>query len=149
MGSLIDQNDDSELLPPKAEKSNQWVQNYVAVMGAPPDEAEEPTSFQVAALEKRTVIQGQAPFVDFGIWLPFNRKTGKLQKVKSYTPLGDGSYLYQDIPGPASFKAWTGSWRVFKCACIMLGIVSLSALECYFRLIERLPAVLGFDHGCR
>eukprot|EP00435_Cladocopium_sp_Y103_P072900 s399_g41.t1 len=138
MGSLVDQSDESELLPPTMEDVNKWHQNYVAIMGAQPDETEEPTSSQLAALAKRTLSNRQAPYVDFAIWVPFGRRMAKLQKAKVYTPLGDGTYLFQDIPGPSSFQAWACSWRVFRCACVMLGIVSIAALECYYRHIEKL-----------
>ena len=138
MGSLIDQADESELLPPGMDEVNRWFQNFVAVMGAAPDETEEPTSGQVAALAKRAVTNKQAPYVDFAVWVPYGRRMAKLQKAKIYTPLGDGTFLYQDIPGPASFQAWSCSWRVFRCASIMLGLVSIAALENYFRHIEKL-----------
>ena len=138
MGSLIDQSDESELLPPAMKEVNKWHQNFVAVMGAPPDETEEPTSGQIAALAKRSVSNKQAPYVDFAVWVPYGRRMAKLQKAKVYTPLGDGTFLYQDIPGPASFQAWSCSWRVFRCARVMLGLVSIAALENYFRHIEKL-----------
>eukprot|EP00435_Cladocopium_sp_Y103_P037004 s2894_g9.t1 len=138
MGSLIDQSDESELLPPAMDDVNRWFQNYIAVMGAAPDETEEPTSSQVAALAKRTLVNKQAPYVDFGIWVPFGRRMAKAQKAKVYTPLGDGTFLYQDVPGPASFQAWASSWKVFRCACVMLGVVSIAALENYYRHIEKL-----------
>ena len=44
MSSLIDQQDESELLPPNAADIDRWYQNYVVTMGAQPDEAEEPTT---------------------------------------------------------------------------------------------------------
>ena len=76
--------------------------------------------------------------MDFAVWVPFGRRMAKLQKTKVYTPLGDGTYLYQDIPGPASFQAWSCSWKVFRCACTMLGVVNIAALENYFRHIKKL-----------
>jgi len=52
MNSLIDQQDESELLPPPATEVDKWYQNYIVAMGAQPDETEEPTSAQLAALHK-------------------------------------------------------------------------------------------------
>ena len=138
MASIIDQQDDSELLPPGSMQINNWFQNYITVMGAPPDETEEPTGAQLAALFKRTVINGQAPYVDFAVWVPYGRRMSKVNKTRVYTPLGDGSYLYKDLPGPGSFQAWTSSWKVFKAACIMLNIANLAALEAYFRAMEKM-----------
>ena len=138
MQSLIDQCDESELMPPEAKDVNRWWQNYIAIMGAAPEESEEPTSSQVASLAKRVLTNNQAPYCDFAIWLPFGRRTSKTQKTRTYTPMGDGSFLYRDIPGPGSFQAWTCSWKVFKWAALMLNIVNLAALELYFRHIEKL-----------
>lgn len=138
MASIIDQQDDSELLPPGSLQVNNWFQNYIAVMGAPPDETEEPTGAQLAALHKRTNLNDQAPYVDFAIWVPYGRRMSKVNKTRVYTPLGDGSYLYKDLPGPGSFQAWTSSWKVFKAACLMLNIANLAALEAYYRTIEKL-----------
>ena len=57
MSSLIDQADDSELLPPSNSELNKWHQNYVAIMGAQADESEEPSPNQLAALFKRVFRQ--------------------------------------------------------------------------------------------
>ena len=40
MSSLIDQSDDSELLPPATCEINTWLQSYHSIMGAMPEEAE-------------------------------------------------------------------------------------------------------------
>lgn len=138
MSSLIDQADDSELLPPTNGELNKWHQTYVAIMGSQPDEAEEPSPNQLAALHKRVFINDHPPYCDFGVWLPFERKMTKVHRFRVYTPLGDGSFLQKDLPGPGSFQAWMASWRVFRVACLMLNVATLSALENYARHIERL-----------
>ena len=147
MSSLIDQSDDSELLPPTNAELNKWHQTYVAIMGSQPDEAEEPSPNQLAALHKRVFINDHPPYCDFGVWLPFERKMTKTHRFRIYTPLGDGSFLQKDLPGPGSFQAWMSSWRVFRVACLMLNVATLSALENYARHIERLvtqwPAAWG------
>ena len=147
MSSLIDQSDDSELLPPSNAELNKWHQTYVAIMGSQPDEAEEPSPNQLAALHKRVFVNDHPPYCDFGVWLPFERKMTKTHRFRVYTPLGDGSFLQKDLPGPGSFQAWMSSWRVFRVACLMLNVATLSALENYARHIERLvtqwPAAWG------
>ena len=85
MSSLIDQADDSELLPPTNGELNKWHQTYVAIMGSQPDEAEEPSPNQLAALHKRVFT--------------------KVHRFRVYTPLGDGSFLQKDLPGPGSFQS--------------------------------------------
>eukprot|EP00438_Fugacium_kawagutii_P003145 Skav224992 [mRNA] locus=scaffold373:32709:39847:- [translate_table: standard] len=53
MSNLIDQGDDSELLPPSSGEISKWLQQYLAVMGAMPEESEEPSPNQLAGLAKR------------------------------------------------------------------------------------------------
>ena len=138
MASLIDQSDDSELLPPSNTQVNAWLQNYMAIMGSVPEEAEEPTANQLAALAKRVFSDGAAPYVDMGVWGPYERKLSKSHKCRVITPLGDGSFWQRDLPGPASYQAWLAAWRVFRSAALMLNVASLSSLEIYQRFIERL-----------
>ena len=138
MSSLLDQSDESELVPPHTDKVQAWVQRYVTTMGSTPEEEEEATDAQLAALYKRTVILKQAPYCDFSVWTPFGRRALRSQKFRTYVPLGDGSYLVKELPGPQNLQQWMASWRVFKVAAISLGIVTLSALQQYEKLIERL-----------
>ena len=147
MANLLDQTDDSELHPASRDQVQAWQQCYLQVMGAPPQEEEDVTDQQLAALNKRIHVQGMAPYVDFSVWLPFGRKAMKSQKFRTYFPLGDGSYLMKDLPGPQSFQQWLVSWRVFKTGAIMLSAVSLASLQLYERAIEKLviqwPKVWG------
>ena len=138
MSTLVDAQDESELLPPSNEEVNQWTQAYVTIMGSLPDPAEEPTSAQLAALAKRTVAHDCAPYTDFSVWTPFARRTMKNQKYRTVFPLGDGSYLTKELPGPSTFQAWLGCWRVFKSAALMLNICTLASLTSYERFVERL-----------
>ena len=52
MSALIDQSDDSELVPPTSVEINGWLQNYHAIMGAMPEESEEPSPNQLASFSK-------------------------------------------------------------------------------------------------
>ena len=153
MASLIDQGDESELLPPKAEDVDRWAQNFYTIMGAPPDDSEEPTGAQLAALFKKVYTENLPPYTDFAVWVPFERRMSKVQRYRVVTPLGDGSYLQRDLPGPPSFMSWKASWAVFKTAALMLNICTLAALDTYFRLIERLttqwPQCWGHLRGRR
>ena len=138
MSALLDQSDDSELLPPGAAEIERWTQAYLVLMGAHPDETEEPTANQLAALAKRTLTLDQAPYAEFAVWLPYERKTAKNIKCRVFTPLGDGTFLQRELPGPSSYLGWTASWKVFRTACLMLGIASMASLEAYARHIEKL-----------
>ena len=138
MSSLIDQQDDSELQLASNAVVNKWLQNYMTLMGSLPDRTEEPTPAQLSALHKKVVTNDNAPYVDMSIWVPFERRMSKVQKCRTYHPLGDGSFLVRDLPGPSSHQGWLASWRVFKCAALMQELVSLAALQSYERHIEKL-----------
>jgi hypothetical protein len=83
-------------------------------MGSQPDETEEPTASQLAALYKKVYTENRAPYCDFSVWTPLGRRMSQIQKCRVYTPLGDGSYLQKDFPGPGTHAA---------AACIMLNNV--------------------------
>lgn len=138
MSALIDQQDESELVPVPNSTLNKWTQVYVTLMGSLPDRTEEPTSSQLSALAKRVLDLDYPPYVDMPVWVPFERRLAKVQKRRTYHPLGDGSYLVKDLTGPPSHQGWLASWRVFKCAALMLEIISLAALSAYERHIEKL-----------
>eukprot|EP00435_Cladocopium_sp_Y103_P025911 s2755_g6.t1 len=138
MSSLIDQQDESELLPPSSSDVDRWYQSYIVTMGSPPDESEEPTPSQLAALHKKVFIENRPPYCDFSVWTPFERRMSRIQKCRIYTPLGDGTYLQKDLPGPGSYTAWKASWNVFRAACIMLNICSMASLEAYSKQVEKL-----------
>ena len=138
MANLIDQPDDSELLPPTSQEVNGWLQNCVAAMGASPQEAEEPSPHQLAGLAKRIFKDGGAPYCDFGVYGPYECKLAKTLKCRVFVPLGDGSFLQKELPGPPTYQAWLASWRVFRTSCLMLNVVNLAALEVYEKHVERL-----------
>ena len=138
MSSLIDQTDDSELAPPAKTQLDQWLNAYTAVMGSSPQEEEEPTEGQLAALHKRVYILLQPPYTDFAVWQPFGRKLQKTQKFRTHIPLGDGTFLLKELPGPQNLQQWLLSWRLFKVAAICLDIASLASLQLYEKTIERL-----------
>ena len=138
MANIIDQGDDCELVPPDLARVQQWHQRYIATMGAPPVEEEEASDAQLAGLYKRVMEMNMAPYVDFGIFQPFSRRAMRSSEFRTYIPLGDGSFLMKELPGPQNYAQWLTCWRVFKVAAISLGITSVAALLLYERTIEKL-----------
>ena len=67
-----------------------------------PQEEEEPSEGQLAALHKRAFVLKGASYCDFAIWTLFSRKNLKLQKFRLYVPLGGGSYLMKDFQAKLS-----------------------------------------------
>eukprot|EP00971_Amphidinium_carterae_P264027 5237836-Amphidinium_carterae.1 len=74
------------------------------------------------ALHHRVVQLKQPPYVDFGIFGPFARKSLRAQRFRAYIPLPDGEFQVREMPGPANFSQWVAAWRVFAAACICLNI---------------------------
>ena len=138
MSTILDQADESEVAPAARTDIDRWMSNYVSIMGAPPPEEEEPSEAQLSALHKRVVTLAQAPYTDFGVFLPFSRRAIKSVKFRTYFPVGDGTFILKELPGPQNYQQWLLSWRVFKTSAIMLDIISLAALLRYEKLIERL-----------
>eukprot|EP00435_Cladocopium_sp_Y103_P014598 s616_g3.t1 len=138
MSNVVDQADDSELTLASRTQVDAWLGAYIALMGSPPLEEEEPSEAQLSALHKRVVVLGQAPYADFGVWLPFGRRTLRAQRFRSYLPVGDGSYILKEMPGPQNLLQWQSSWKVYRVALLMLGVVSLAALSLYEKTVERL-----------
>eukprot|EP00438_Fugacium_kawagutii_P019940 Skav217452 [mRNA] locus=scaffold518:214975:215442:- [translate_table: standard] len=100
MSNLIDQGDDSELLPPSSGEISKWLRQYLAVMGAMPKESEEPSPNQLAGLAKRVFKDDLARYTDFAVFGPYERKLSKSHKCRIFAPLGDGSFLQRELPGP-------------------------------------------------
>ena len=138
MSAILDPSDESELLPAGVDDLQKWIQRYVTLMGSYPEEEEEPSDGQLSALNRRTWILGQAPYVDFSVWTPYARRALRTQKFRTYVPLGDGSYLMKELPGPQNLQQWLACWRVFKVAALALGILSMASLQLYEKLIEKL-----------
>ena len=88
------------MMPASGEQVDSWLASYVSIMGNVPQEEEEPSEAQLAALHKRVFILKGTPYCDFAIWTPFSRRNLKLRKFSFYVPLGDGSYLMKELPGP-------------------------------------------------
>lgn len=95
-------------------------------MGAPPQDEEEATDAQLAALYQRVYAQKLAPYVDFAAWLPFGRRVQKNQKFRAFLPIGDGSFVMKELPGPQNLQQWTVCWRVFKNSMHFVGHCNLS-----------------------
>ena len=135
---VLDQQDDTEFYAePEAEKAR-WMTHYIHSTGGYPPEEEEPTLEQLSALNRKVKTLGLAPFVDFSVWGPYGRKQAKAVKYRSFFLQADGTYLAREIPGPATLSQWMGSFRVMRCAFVMLDIVSLATLLAYENLFTRL-----------
>ncbi|CAJ1440971.1 unnamed protein product [Effrenium voratum] len=138
MSAVIDQSDEGEFIPVTMDMYDSWVQRYLTIMGFNPQDEEDPTLEQLTALFKKVTVQENPPFVDFAVWVPFGRRALRANKFRTWLPSGDGTYIAKELPGPGNFQQWLASWRVFRVASLMLGILSLAVLEGYERHVEKL-----------
>lgn len=76
---------------------------------------------------------GMALYADFAVFGPWGRKTHRANKYKTWVPIGDGTYLSKELPGPDCHAVWKASWRCFVTLMVKLTGCSrmLSALEAY------------------
>jgi hypothetical protein len=61
-------------------------------------------------------------------------------------PVGDGTYVVKEMPGPQNMIQWLLSWKVYKVALIMLDVASLASLQLYEKMVERLVMHSGGAH---
>ena len=108
MASLVDQTDESELLPPDASLVQTWLQRYTLTKGGPPEEEDDPTTLQLVALRKRVVQLQQAPHVDFGVRVPFSSTCPEGAEIPDVHTIGDGTFLMRELR-PKNFQQWV-SW---------------------------------------
>ena len=108
MSSYLDQADETEFEPANKKTVDRWYANFLAFAQGPPSDAEEPTAEQLQALHHKVVILLNAPYVDFAIFGPFNRKVARAMKFVAWVPVGDGSFLRKEIPGPDNVTSWLG-----------------------------------------
>ena len=140
---VVDQMDESEIVPADPGVIEQWHENYVQIKSAPCPLESEPSDDQLQGLYYRVSIARRTPYVDLAIWGLFGRKTYKRNKLRTWIPDGRGGYNSHDIPGPESHSVWLIGWRVFVAAALMLQIVSCAALEAYERRIEKMVKLWG------
>ena len=137
LSSILDQGDDSEFqVLPEAMRAK-WHQQYLDIMGGPPEEDAEPTGEQISALYRKIYELNGPPYCDFAIFVPYGRKQLRASKFRAHV-FTDNGYVMKEIPGPSNYAMWRASFRVFKTAMIMLDTISVANLMGYEALIERL-----------
>lgn len=137
MTQVIDQADDGEFVVATEDVRSSWYQRYLEVIGGWPQEEEDPSVEQVSALQRRIQIQDSAPYVDFGVWVPYGQRAMKAAKFRTYVLTASG-YVTKELPGPSSFVQWRTSFRILRTALIMLDSASLAALHNYEMAIEKM-----------
>lgn len=140
---VLDQADESEFPIASELQKQAWLEVYVKKTGGLPLETEEPSTEQLSALQRR-VSMGGIPYADFSVWLPYGKKALRASKYRAYIPTSEG-YITKEIPGPSHYGQWQASWRVYRCALIMLNYAHMSTLVAYEAMVERLDRLY---QGC-
>jgi hypothetical protein len=151
LSNLIDTLDEMEVYAAAPSQIDHWYANYTRIKRGAPLEEVEPTPDQINALHIRIVDLGAEPYADFSILTPHGRRTAKRLRHRSWMPQEDGSYIAEEVPGPASLDAWEACWGVYEVCLLMLRfpsddgsvnqgdeIVSPIALETYLQHFRRL-----------
>ena len=139
LSKVLDQNEDAEIPPMEAAVYRSLIDEWIATAneGEEPLEEEEATSDQLTALQSRCKT-GAAPYVDFGVWRPFEKRLGRALRFVIHLPKPDGTLQAREINGPDSYELWLKCWRVFVFAMSVLKLATASRLSRYSERIRAL-----------
>jgi hypothetical protein len=140
ISDFLDQGDATEIDVADAKTVKAWQENWRKFASGPPLSEENPIPDQLSALNARVNLHEGSPAVDFAIWTPYARKTGRASKFTAFLPQPDGTWIALEVPGPSNISGWKYCWRVFRVASIMLDMIPETALMEYQRTIEKLVA---------
>ena len=117
--TYIDQADDGVFHLLGFDEITKLRARYFDLFGDDPASPERPSDEQLSGL-KAKLETGRAPYIDFGVFGQFSRRTTFFRKFEDQV-LIDGRFRNMVIKGPANFVQWKSSWRIFRNAMIMLG----------------------------
>ena len=140
ISDFLDQGDSTEIEVASPAQVKIWQENWRKFALGPPLSEENPIPDQLSVLNARVNLHDGSPAVDFAIWTPYARKTGRASKFTAFLPQPDGTWISREVPGPSNLSGWKYCWRVFRCAAIMLDMIPETALMEYQRTMERLVA---------
>ena len=133
---MLDQLDDSTFDPLTREERKKLRVAHLETTGGKPMLASRPTSDQLAALKAR-MANGDAPYCDFAVFGAFGKRLLKIKKFEAQVFV-DGALKTRHLRGPSDFDAWSGCWKVFRAAMVMLGAASPQSLDDYHDGIKQL-----------
>ena len=143
--NVLDQADESEFNVIDDKAHARLMGNFVNLTGGLPAVDEEPTREQLSALHRKVFVLNQPPYADFAVFTPHNKKFLKAMKYRTFLPTMEGGYMAKEVPGPATYSQWLGSFRVWRTAMLMLEILDLALIQRYELLVENMVKQLP---GC-
>ena len=78
---------------------------------------------QLSAL-RSVEASGAPPYVDFSVWCPHANRLRRRITMQGLTLNRDGSFVQEELKGPADFKSWKECYIIFKNAAIMSDVGS-------------------------
>ena len=141
MATYIDQAEEGVFHMLPLEDLTRMRNVYHDMFGDEPPSHERPSDEQLSGLKSR-LDSGRAPYVDFGVFGQFNRRTTFFRKFEDQV-LIDGRFRTMVIKGPANFVQWKSSWRIFRNAMVMLG----AGVPAHFDKYEEGVRQLMVAHG--
>ena len=146
MSSVFDQGDDTEISTWTAARMRTVMAAFKAANdGEEPEQDEEVTADQLAALEHR-LNSGACPCPDFGVWRPYGHRLARQLKLTVHHITPGGDYVPYEVAGPPSFSEWLAAFRVFSVAMRALRAATATRLLIYQNKIQKLNEAYG--HVC-
>ena len=145
--NLIDPVDDTEIAAPSGGQLAFWYDCYRELKHGDPLPDRDLSPEQVAAMHARIVTFGQEPYADFSLLTPYGRRMQKRLRHRSWLLQEDGTYSPIEVPGPGSWEAWEGCWKVYEVILLMLRtdeadkksfVATPICLEAYFENFQQL-----------
>ena len=143
--NVLDQSDESEFNIIDDRIHAKLMGTFVTLTGGLPAPDEEPTREQLSALHRKVYVLNQPPYADFAVFTPHNKRFLKAMKYRTFVPTMEGGYMAKEVPGPASYSQWLGSFRVWRASMLMLEILDLALIQRYELLVENMVKQLP---GC-
>eukprot|EP00971_Amphidinium_carterae_P349963 6491318-Amphidinium_carterae.1 len=142
LSQVLDQNREDEIAPLKNAEVVTAYARYVEVMGSDPSPDETPTSEQLASI-KHVVSLSCPPFADFAIFVPNASRLVKKMKLGGMSLRDDGTFVHEEIKGPATFELWKRCYKVWRTTVIELDIICPGHADMYCDKVERLHTRYG------
>jgi hypothetical protein len=136
LSAVIDQLSEGEEMPLDKQFVDGLYQVFYTSMGREPKACEDLTADQLTAFHSVVVKEKGVPYADFSVWAPFGVRMAKALKCRGLMQQKNGEMREVEVPGPPNFRAWEQCWRVFRTACIMFKLITMSTLETYYDKIR-------------
>ena len=143
ISQIFDQADDTEIVPWNPARARSVMAAFRAANdGEDPEEEEDVTADQLAALEHR-LQSGACPCPDFGVWRPFGQRLARALKLTVHHCTPGGDYVPYEVQGPPSHAEWRAAYRVFAVGMRALGAATATRLNMYANRVSKFNDVYG------